>query len=411
MQRRKPVPRAVVALLAILTILLLAACGAAGGAAPTATPLVLPEATPVAEPPVEQPAEATPAAPAATPASGTAAVDRPESCELRPVNVTLNATGASFPNPIYQRWIEEYAQANPSVTINYQSTGSGQGKSDFIQGVTVFGGTDALFTDEEHNQAPGTLFIPTVLGAVAATYNLPGIEGLQFSPETLAGIYLGQITNWNDPAIAGDNPGVALPDQDITVVYRSDGSGTTFIFTDYLSKVSQEWADRVGFGTAVEWPTGIGGDRNDGVAAAVTQTPGAIGYVELIFALANNLPAPAIQNAAGEFVTPTIKSATEAAAGFLNEMPENLQFTVTNPPEGGNAYPIAGFTWLLVRPEYDNIETAQAITDFLCWAMTEGDDYASALHYAPLPDVVQQQAFRLLETVTVNGEQVFIAPQ
>lgn len=358
------------------------------------------------------PAAPAPAAPATTaPAAESMAPASESVCDIRPVSATLNATGASFPNPVYQRWIEEYRAVNPGVTINYQSTGSGQGKSDFIAGITDFGGTDALFTEAETAAAPGTLFIPTVLGSVAATYNLPGFDDLRFSADTLAGIFLGQITSWDDPSIAADNPGADLPNEAITVVHRSDGSGTTFIFTEYLTKISEEWAELVGFGSAVQWPTGIGGDRNDGVAAAVQQTPGAIGYVELIYALANNLPAPAIQNAAGFYVLPTLDSTTEAAAGFLDSMPADLQFMVTNPPEGDNAYPIAGFTWLLLNPEYDDADKAIALVDFICWALTEGDSFALGLRYAPLPGVVQAQAFELLSTITVNGETVFQAPE
>ncbi|MEZ4868563.1 MAG: phosphate ABC transporter substrate-binding protein PstS [Caldilineaceae bacterium] len=399
----------------LILALVLSAC-AQMNAGPTATPIAMTEAA----------ATATPAASAVTATEGMTATagmtitqemtatastggnaTLPASCNLRDLNVTLNATGASFPNPIYQRWIEEYKTVNPNVTINYQSTGSGQGKSDFLGGVTDFGGSDALFTDEEHQQAPDTLFIPTVMGAVVTTYNLEGVEGLRFSPDTIAGIFLGQITNWTDPAIAQDNPNVQFPDQDITVVHRSDGSGTTFIFTNYLSKVSSEWADKVGSGTAVEWPTGIGGEKNDGVAAAVQQTPGAFGYVELIYALANNLPAPAVKNAAGNYVDPSLETVTNAAAGFLNDMPADLQFMVTNPPTGENAYPISGFTWLMVHPSYDNADKAMALADFICWAYTEGDQYAQDLHYAPLPTVVKEQAYSNLSTVQANGQPVF----
>lgn len=407
-----------IALLLIAT-LALSACGSAPAATPippTATPetAAAPEAeeveeadeTDVEEADVNE-ADTDEADTAEAPAMAEAG-SIPAQCNLRELNVTINGTGASFPNPLYQRWIEEYRTINPGVTINYQSTGSGQGKSDFIAGITDFGGTDALFTEAEHEAAPGTVFIPTVLGAVVATYNLEGTEQLQFSADTLAGIYLGHITSWDDPAIAADNSGVELPSQDITVVYRSDGSGTTYIFTDYLNSVSEEWAERVGYGTAVEWPTGIGGDRNDGVAAAVQQTPGAIGYVELIYALANNLPAPAIQNAAGSYVLPTIQSTTDGAAGFLADMPADLQFSVVNPPEGDNAYPIAGFTWLLLNPEYDDADTAMAIADFICWILVDGDSFARDLRYAPLPDVVKTQAFALLSTVIADGEPIFV---
>jgi phosphate transport system substrate-binding protein len=240
-----------------------------------------------------------------------------------------------------------------------------------------------------------------------ATYNLEGVSNLQFSPESLAGIFLGTITKWNDPIIAADNPGVTLPDQEITPVHRSDGSGTTFIFTDYLSKVSADWKDKVGSGTAVEWPAGIAGEKNDGVAAAVQQTPGAIGYVELIYALSNNMPTPAVKNAAGKYVVPSLESASAAAAGFLADMPANLQFTITNPPSGDDAYPISGLSWLMVHAKYDKADTAQAIADFICWAYTQGDQAAKELNYSPLPQIVKDQAYKNLSGITAGGNPVF----
>lgn len=324
-------------------------------------------------------------------------------------SVTLTGSGASFPDPIYQVWIQQYKEVAPNVTINYQSVGSGQGKKDFIGGVTDFGATDAPMTDEEMSQAPDTLHIPTALGAVTLAYNLPGIDNLQFSGETLAGIFLGKITTWDDPAIAADNPGVTLPGDAITVVHRSDGSGTTAIFTDYLSKVSDEWKTSVGSGTAVQWPTGIGAEKNPGVTAAVQQTPGAIGYVELIYALENNLPAPAIKNASGNYVKPSLDSVSEAAAGFLSDLPDDLRVSITNPSQGENAYPISGFTWILVRGEYQDEAKARSLTNFLYWALTEGDEHARQLHYAPLPEEVKNLAIRKLEQVKVNGNPVFAA--
>ncbi len=405
---------------ALVLALVLSGCATMNGG-PTATPMAATDGAGAATTPEATAMTATEGMTDTTGMTGTAGMTEtagagatatlPTSCTPRDLTVTLNATGASFPNPIYQRWIEEYKTVNPNVTINYQSTGSGQGKSDFLGGVTDFGASDALFTDEEHQQSPDTLFIPTVLGAVVTTYNLEGVDGLRFSPDTIAGIFLGQITNWNDAAIAADNPDLQLPDQEITVVHRSDGSGTTFIFTDYLSKISSEWQQQVGSGTAVEWPTGIGGDKNDGVAAAVQQTPGAFGYVELIYALANNLPAPAIANATGTFVEPSLETVSNAAAGFLSDMPADLQFTVTNPPTGENAYPISGFTWLLVHPSYDDADKAMALADFVCWAYTEGDQYAQDLYYAPLPDVVKERGYALLSTVQANGQPVFAAGQ
>ncbi|MDI3341003.1 MAG: phosphate ABC transporter substrate-binding protein PstS [Sphaerobacter sp.] len=393
-------------LLALLVVaaLGLVACGGGGDSTPTHAGGSGATSTPAAG----TPARAGGSGATSTPAAGTPA--KGDSWAPRNLKVTLTGSGASFPDPIYQRWIEDYRSVAPGVTINYQSVGSGQGKNDFINGVTDFGGTDAFMTDEELARAPGTLHIPTVLGAVTLTYNLPGVEGLRFSGPTIAKIFLGQVTSWNDPAIAADNPGVELPDQDITVVHRSDGSGTTAIFTDYLSKVSDEWASRVGSGTAVQWPVGIGAEKNPGVTAAVQQTPGAIGYVELIYALANDLPAPAIQNAAGNYVEPSLESVSEAAAGFLAELPDDLRVSITNPPEGENAYPIAGFTWILVRSEYQDEAKAQALTDFLYWALTQGDASARELHYAPLPDPVRKLAIEKLGQVKVNGVPVFTPP-
>ncbi|MFS8533344.1 phosphate ABC transporter substrate-binding protein PstS [Sphaerobacter thermophilus] len=390
---------ALIALL-MVAVLVLLACGGGSDSPPTAAGGDGATSTAIGE--------ASTSAPAGSPTgTGGSTSDGGAHSDLQ---ANLTGSGASFPDPLYQRWIEEYKSVAPGVTINYQSVGSGQGKNDFISGVTDFGGTDAYMTDEELAEAPDTLHIPTVLGAVTVTYNLPGVDDLRFSGPTLAGIFLGQITTWNDPAIAADNPGVELPDQPITVVYRSDGSGTTAIFTDYLTKVSEEWASQVGSGTAVQWPVGIGAEKNPGVTAAVQQTPGAIGYVELIYALANDLPAPAIKNAAGNYVTPSLESVSEAAAGFLADLPDDLRVSITNPPEGENAYPIAGFTWILVRGQYDDEAKARALTEFLYWALTEGDGYAEELHYAPLPDPVKELAIQKLEQVTVGGTPVFTSP-
>ena len=328
----------------------------------------------------------------------------------RDVKAGLTGSGASFPDPIYQAWVEQYKGVAPQTTINYQSVGSGQGKKDFAGKVTDFGGSDAFMTDEELAAAPDALHIPTVLGAVTVIYNLEGADSLQFSGETLAGIFLGKITTWDDAAIAADNPDVTLPDVPITVVHRSDGSGTTAIFTDYLSKVSSEWSGAVGSGTAVEWPVGIGGEKNPGVTAGVQQTPGAIGYVELIYALSNNLPAPAIKNAQGNYVKPSIESTSAAAAGALAGMPDDLRVSITDPQDGVDAYPIAGFTWILVHSEMTDKAKAEALTDFLYWALTQGEEQAAALHYAPLPGQVRDLAIQKLTQVKVDGAPVFEAP-
>lgn len=326
------------------------------------------------------------------------------------VTAQLKGSGSSFVAKIMQRWVEDYKQVVPGVTINYQSVGSGQGINDYTNGVTDFGATDAFLSDEQLTKAPDTLHIPVVAGAVVATYNLPGVDNLQFSPETLADIFLGKINKWNDPKIAADNPGVTLPDTGISVVYRADGSGTTSIFTTYLSSVSPEWKEKVGAGTTVKWPVGQGAPKNDGVAAGVKNTQGGIGYVELIYALGNKLPAPAIKNAAGQFVKPTLESVTETANGFLANLPADLRLDIVNPPQGQNAYPISGFTWLLLHKEMKDQAKAKALTDFVYWTLANGDEQAKGLGYSPLPPQIKAKTVEKLEQVTVNGQPVFKRP-
>lgn len=343
------------------------------------------------------------------PAGSAVAQQTPPAWSPRQLTATLKGTGATFPDPLYQTWIQVYKGAVPGVTISYQPVGSGQGINDFIAYLTDFGGTDAVIASERlRTEAPDALHVPTVMGAVVTTYNLPGITTLRFSPGTLAGIYLGTVKNWNDPLIRADNPGVTLPATKITVVRRSDSSGTTSIFTDYLSKVSEQWRTSVGVGTTVNWPTGIGARGNAGVAGTVKSTVGAIGYVELIFALANQLPAPAIKNAAGNYITPSLDSVTAAAAGI--QYPADLRVSITNAP-GANAYPIAGFTWILVRENtYTDANKAQALTDFIYWGLTEGTGAATRLGYAPLPAEARQLSIGQLRKVKVNGQPVFDGP-
>lgn len=395
-------------LMLVLIVPVLAACGGSGTAD---TPTNAPAAAPTA-------AAAAPTAAAAAPtAAGSAATG---SFKARDVTAKLTGSGASFPDPIYQKWIKDYKAVASNVEINYQSVGSGQGRKDFFGGVTDFGGSDKFASNNELKAATdpttGTLktdvlHIPTVLGAVVATYNLPGVSKLQFSGETLAGIFLGTITSWNDPKIAADNPGVTLPDTEIVVAHRSDGSGTTSIFTNYLSSVSPEWKSKVGAGDTVQWPVGQGGEKNPGVAAIVQQTEGAIGYVELIYAAANNLPEPAIKNAAGKYVAPTLESVSAAAQGFLAKTPDDLRVNIVNPPEGENAYPIAGYTWVLVAKEQKDEAKAQALTDFLYWALTSGSESAKALNYAPLPDEIREKAIAKLGQISVNGKPAFTMPK
>ncbi len=348
---------------------------------------------------------ATTAAATATTPSASASTWMP-----RDVTAKLTGSGSSFVDPAMQLWVQKYKDLAPNVSINYQSVGSGQGKKDFIGGVTDFGGTDAFMTDDELKQAPGSLHIPVVLGPEAVTFNLQGIDKLQLSGPTIADIYLGKVTKWNDPEIAADNPGVTLPDTAITVVHRSDGSGTTAIFTNYLSKVSDEWSNKVGFSTAVQWPVGIGGPQNPGVAAAVQQTPGAIGYVELAYAIQNNLPAAAVKNAAGKWVVPSLDGASADAAGFVNNLPDDLRLFITNAPEGDATYPITGFSWVLLRPSYDDADKAKALTDFCYYCITQGQQVSATLQYAPLPDQVLPIETKKLESVQSGGQDVFTAP-
>ncbi len=309
----------------------------------------------------------------------------------------INGAGATFPYPIYSKWFDEYAKVDPSVRFNYQSIGSGGGQKQILAQTVDFGASDGPMSDENLAKAPGKiLHIPTVAGAVVMTYNLPGNPALKLDADTIAGIYLGQIKKWNDPKLAALNSGVKLPDQEIVVVHRSDGSGTTFIFTDYLSKVSSEWKEKVGNNTSVNWPTGIGGKGNEGVAGQVKQTPGAIGYVELIYAIQNKMPYAEVKNAAGHFVKPSIESVTAALA--TAEIPDDFRFSMTNAP-GTDAYPIAGATWLLVYEQQKDPVKGKKLVEFLKWALTKGEAMAKNLDYAPLPENVQQRVLKRIDEI------------
>ena len=392
-----------------------AAATATSGTAASPTSAATTAATKAASPTTAATKAASPTAAATKPAATATTAAAPTKAATGPftprnASASLTGSGSSFVDPVMQAWVEAYNSVADKTTINYQSVGSGQGKKDFIGNVTDFGGTDATMSNDELKQAPDALHIPVVMGAVVATYNLEGVDTLQFSGDTLAKIFLGTITTWNDAAIATDNPDATLPDTAITVVHRSDGSGTTSIFTDYLSKVSADWKDKVGAGTTVEWPTGIGAEKNPGVAAGVQQTPGAIGYVELIYALGNNLPAAAIKNHAGNFVEPSLESTSAAAAGSLSSIPDDLRVSITDPQTGDTAYPIAGFTWLLLHSNLTDMNKAQALTDFIYWALTDGTETAQGLNYAPLPDEVRVLAIKKLEKVMVNGTAAFTAP-
>jgi phosphate transport system substrate-binding protein len=304
---------------------------------------------------------------------------------------TLNGAGATFPNPIYSKWFSEYNKIHPDVQINYQSIGSGGGIRQVLNGTVDFGASDGPMSDEQLAQAKTKiLHIPTVMGAVVPAYNVPGISGeIKFTPEALAGIFLGKITSWNDPAITKVNPGVNFPNQPIIVIYRSDGSGTTFIFTDYLSKVSKDWSNSVGKNTSVRWPIGMGGKGNEGVAGQVRQLQGSIGYVELIYAVQNKITYGSVKNAAGNFVKATLEGVTEAAAS-AKAMPADFRVSITNAP-GKTAYPISSFTWLLIPEQSKDPKKGKIIADFLTWMVTDGQKMAGALSYAPLPDSVVEK--------------------
>ncbi|ADU51758.1 phosphate ABC transporter substrate-binding protein, PhoT family [Thermaerobacter marianensis DSM 12885] len=321
--------------------------------------------------------------------------------------VVLNGAGATFPYPLYSKWFDEYHKLRPDVQINYQSIGSGGGKQQITAKTVDFGASDGPMSDEELAKVQGELLhIPTVMGAVVLTYNLPGVEsGLKLTPEAIAGIYLGKIKKWNDPAIASVNPGVNLPDADIVVVRRSDGSGTTNIFTQYLSAVSSEWKNQVGAGTSVDWPTGIGAKGNEGVATQVQKLKNSIGYVELAYAIENNMPYALVKNRAGNFVEPSIETVTAAAAGAAANMPADFRIFIVDQP-GENAYPISGFTWLLVYKDQTDCTKGKALVEFLQWALTEGESYAADLLYAPLPDNVKQMALDAVKTITCNGQPI-----
>jgi len=324
--------------------------------------------------------------------------------------VRLNGAGATFPNIIYQTWILTYNQKFDNVEINYQSIGSGGGIRQFSDKTVDFGGTDAPMTDSAITAIQGNVFhIPTVLGAVVPTYNIPGLSApLKFTPEVLGDIFLGKITKWNDARLASVNQGVTLPGQDIIVVHRSDGSGTSFIWTDYLSKVSPEWAQKVGKGTSVNWPVGLGGRGNEGVSATVRQTPGAIGYVELGYALINKMAFGQVQNKAGNFITPTLESVTSAAEGTMGEMGPDTDFRVslTN-PAGAQAYPISSFTWFLVRKEYPDATKARELVKFVWWSLTTAQAQAPKLGYAPLPTKLAPWIEARLKAVKSGGKPVW----
>ena len=309
----------------------------------------------------------------------------------------INGAGATFPYPIYSKWFDEYAKVDPSVRFNYQSIGSGGGQKQITAQTVDFGASDGPMSDENLAKTPGKiLHLPTVAGADVIAYNLPGNPKLKLNSDAIVNLFLGNITKWNDPKIAALNPGVDLPDLPVIVVHRSDGSGTTFIFTDYLSSISPVWADSVGKGTSVKWPVGIGGKGNEGVAGQVKQLSGAVGYVELIYAKQNKMPYADVKNAAGNFITPALDSVTAALA--TAKIPDDFRFSMVNAP-GDKAYPISGATWLLVYERQKDAAKGKKLVEFLNWALTKGEGMASSLDYASLPESVQQRVLERIKTI------------
>jgi phosphate transport system substrate-binding protein len=314
--------------------------------------------------------------------------------------VKLTGAGATFPNPIYQKWFSEYGKVHSDVQINYQSIGSGGGIRQVSEGVVDFGASDGPMTDDQLATAKTkVLHFPTVLGSVVPAYNVPGVTGeIKFTPEALAGIFLGKINNWNDPAIAKVNPDIKnFPNQPIIIVHRSDGSGTTYIFTDYLSKVSSEWKDQVGRSTSVKWPGGIGGKGNEGVAGSIRQLSGSIGYVELIYAVQNKIPYGSVKNSSGVFMKASLDSTTAAAAS-AKTMPADFRVSITNAP-GKDAYPISSFTWLLIPQSSKDPKKGQILNDFLTWMVNDGQKMVADLSYAPLPANVAEKVKAAIKQV------------
>jgi phosphate transport system substrate-binding protein len=318
-------------------------------------------------------------------------------------SLLINGAGATFPAPLYSKWFSDYNKLHPDLKFNYQSIGSGGGIKQITERTVDFGASDAPLTDEQLTKTPGLLHIPTVMGAVVLTYNLPGVSALKLTPDAIAGIFLGKITKWSDPALAKNNPGAKLPDSAIAVVHRSDGSGTSAIFTDYLSKVSPDWSKQVGHATSVKWPVGLGGKGNEGVTGLIKQTPNSFGYVELAYARHNKLPTASIQNKDGAFVEPSMGSTSAAAAGV--EIPDDFRVSITD-ATGKTAYPIASFTYILIYKDQQEAKKGQAVGRFLWWAIHDGQKSAPGLDYAPLPAPVIKKVEATLKTVTAEGKPV-----
>lgn len=321
-------------------------------------------------------------------------------CGIASAETLINGAGATFPYPLYSKWFTEYAKADPSAKFNYQSIGSGGGIKQITAQTVDFGASDKFLSDAELAAAPGKLIhIPTVMGAVVVTYNIPGIaKGLKLTPELLSDIYLGKISKWDDPKLVAANKGVKLPSQPIIVVHRSDGSGTTSIFTDYLSSVSPEWSQKVGKGASVKWPIGLGGKGNEGVAGQIKTTKYTIGYVELAYAVENKLPYATLKNKSGAFVEPSIKSTSAAAAGAAKSMPADYRISLVNQP-AKDAYPIVGFTWLLVYQDQKDKVNGKKLVEFLNWSLHKGQKMAAPMLYAPLPESVVKMVEKTIKSI------------
>jgi phosphate transport system substrate-binding protein len=318
--------------------------------------------------------------------------------------LSINGAGATFPYPMYSKWFDEYHKKNANLQINYQSIGSGGGIKQVTEGTVDFGATDGPMNDEQlkaysDKHGSGILHFPTVMGAVVPTYNIPGVNAdLNFTPEALAGIFLGKVTKWNDPLIADVNKGVKLPAEDIVVVHRAEASGTTYVWTDYLSKISPEWKNSVGVGAAPKWPVGLGGKGNEGVTGTIKNTPNSIGYVELIYAEANKIPYGSVKNSSGVFVKPSLAAVSAAAAGAAKDMPDDFRVSITNAP-GKTAYPISSFTWLLIPQKFSDTSKRDALKGFLKWALADGQNYAESLSYAKLPKEVVAKELKAIDKI------------
>lgn len=320
----------------------------------------------------------------------------------------INGAGATFPYPLYSKWFYEYSNAHPGVKFNYQSIGSGGGIKQITAGTVDFGATDAPMTEEEMRKLPGAiLHIPTAMGAVVVVYNLDKVEaGLKLTPDILADIFLGKIIRWNDPKIAELNKGVTLPNADIVVAHRSDGSGTTDIFTNYLTTVNMEWRAKVGHGKSVNWPVGLGGKGNEGVAGVVKQTPGAVGYVELAYAKQNKMNVASLRNREGHFVLPTLEATSAAAAGVAKSMPADFRVSLVDAP-GKDSWPISGLTWLLVHKDQKDLAKGKALVQFLKWAVKDGQKMEAALDYAPIPKPVVEKIEKTLHQINYKGKSLY----